>query len=171
MLRRLQVHHDQVRNPSPPPQPLFVVPLPNVASAATENLSSQTRVHPSPAWRLRVPQPGTVQPRFEAPDQRRNIGRRPRPLFSSTLLPNSRFNRRPQASNDIPLQPRPQPLLDLTNSDLLPQIPPQPQPIDIPVARRNRDEEIIIVRNRAFDGATNENHHELVVNAPGGILI
>jgi hypothetical protein len=66
-LRRPQVHHGRVRSPSLPPQPLFVVPLPNVSSAAAESLSSQPRADRSPAWHLRVPQPGTVQPRSEAP--------------------------------------------------------------------------------------------------------
>jgi len=125
---------------------------------------------------------------------RPNIGQRPRPLFSSTLLPN--------------IRPRPQPLIGLASSDLLPQIPPRSQPErvtpsvpqpgivarrdrhrhpdhdegcrraeEVPLhligeraARPNRDEEVVVVRNRAFDGDASGNHHS-TINVPGGLLI
>jgi len=37
-------------------------------------------------------------------------------------------------------------------------------------ARPNRDEEVVVVRNRAFDGDASGNHHS-TINVPGGLLI
>jgi len=133
-----------------------LLPQNDIASAATAErvVSSQPRAaNPSPPWRLRVAQPGTVLPRPKAPDQGPNIGRRPLPLFSSTLLPDSRLNRRrPQAasSNDIPL---------------------------LPMRHRRQADDALgdsraAARNEATEVSGGENQqHNIVVVAPSGTLI
>jgi hypothetical protein len=115
-------------------------------------------------------------------------------LFSSTLLPNIRPRPQPSinlASSDLlpQIPPRSQP------ERVTPSVP-QPGIVarrdrhrhpdqnegrrraeEVPLrligeraARPNGDKEVVVVRNRAFDGDAGGNHHD-AINVPDGLLI